>query len=124
MTTYLINDDNHDNMITYFAPQISESLVINSPFFSSFPVMRRKSLIALIITILIVLVAACVTLAILLPRMKEDGTASVKPVKRDNEAYQYAKAAVATDSPICSEVIECFVHEMAWVSLGPDRAVV
>ena len=66
--------------------------------------MKKAHLVIILAVILIAIAAITITLAVVLSK-KDSSKGSVKQ-HPENEAYRYTKAAVATDSAICSKVCD------------------
>ena len=64
--------------------------------------MKKSHIVIILAVILIAIAAITITLAVVLSR-KDSSKGTVKE-HPENEAYRYTKAAVATDSAICSKV--------------------
>ena len=73
--------------------------------------MKKIHIVIIGVVILIAIIVIAVSVGVVLSKKDSESKGSVKG-HPENEAYRYGKAAVATDSAICSKV--CYTYNGVW----------
>ena len=83
----------------------------------------KKTHIAIVAAVIIVaVIAIAVTLGVVLSKKDDDKSKASVKAHPENEAYRYGKAAVATDSAICSKVSRLF-HQNSCCCIALQRTL-